>query len=82
MMDDQVAVLLRVGHLEFKAVADDHARIADLAARLAIERRAVEHDLHRVLVADFGERIEQVILRDDAANFGGRFGRLRSRGTR
>ena len=43
------AVLLRVGHLELEAVADELAGVADLAAAFAVERRAIEHDAHRVL---------------------------------
>ena len=76
VVSDQVAVLLRVGHLELEAVADDLARVADLAAGLAVERRAVEHDRDRLVVADLGQLIEQVVLRDDAADLGRRLGRF------
>ncbi len=48
MCSDQVAVFLRVGHFEAKVVADQIAGIADLAARFAVERRAVEHHRDRL----------------------------------
>ena len=76
IVNDQVAVFLRVGDAEFEAVTDDDAGVADLAARFGIKRRAIEDDLHRVVVADFGQLVEQMVLGDDAADFGGRFGRF------
>ena len=44
---------LRVDHFESQAGADDFARVADLAARFAVERRLIEHDGDRLLMADF-----------------------------
>jgi hypothetical protein len=40
----------RIGHLEFARRGNDRAGIADLAAGLGVERRAVEHDLDPVTV--------------------------------
>ena len=62
-VNDQAAVLLRVGHVELEAVADELARVADLAAALAVKRRAIEHDAHRVRVADLFHLVAQVIVR-------------------
>src|SRR5438093_3431665 len=76
LMYDQIAVSLGVGNAEFKTVTDQSARVADLATRFGIERRAVEHDLDWTITADLGQLIEQMILRDDAANFGRRLRRF------
>ena len=62
-VNDELAILLRVDHFELKAVADELARVADLAAALAVERRAIEHHAHRVLVPDLFHLVAQVIVR-------------------
>ena len=46
-----------------KPVADELAGVADLAAALAVERRAVEHDAHRLGVADLVQLVAQLIVR-------------------
>ena len=80
LVDDELAVFLRVGDVEFKAVADELAGVADLAAAFAVERRAIEHDANQILVADFFHLVAQVIVRrlagDDALDRGLGFGRL------
>ena len=47
VVQDQVAVLLRVGDLEVEARADDLAGVAHLPAALAVERRAIQDHGHR-----------------------------------
>ena len=84
-VNDQPAVLLRVDHVELEAVADELARVAHLPAALAVERRAIEHHAHRVLVPDFVHLVAQVIVRrlarDDALDRRVGLGRRRSPGT-
>ncbi len=67
-VDDQLAVLLRVGDFELDAVADELARVADLAAALAVERRAIEHDPHRIFVADLVHLVAEVVVRRRAGD--------------
>ena len=43
--DEALDRALHVDHLEATAVEDDRAGVGDLAARLGVERRAVEHQL-------------------------------------
>ena len=59
----EAAVDLRVDHLEAEAVADEFARVADLAAHLAVEGRLVEHDHDRVLVVDFVDLVAELARR-------------------
>ena len=55
VVDEEVAELLvGVGHRGAEAGPGDLARVADLAARLAVERRLVEHE--RALVARLAAR--------------------------
>ena len=63
LVNHEPAVFLRIGDDELKPVADELARVADLAAALAVERRAIEHHAHRVLVPDFFHLVAQVIVR-------------------
>ena len=49
-----------------KPSADELAGVADLAAALAVERRLIEHDGDRLLVADFVDLVAQLVLGDDA----------------
>ena len=62
-VDDELAVFLRVGDVELEAVADELAGVADLAAALAVERRAVEDDADAFGVADLVELVAEVIVR-------------------
>ncbi len=43
-----------------KPRTDDLAGVADLAARLAVERRLVEHDADRLLVPDFVDLLDKI----------------------
>src|SRR5262245_42660284 len=71
-----LAVLLRVRHPELEPFADDLAGIADLPARFAIERSLIEYDDDFVLVANFLDVIDELVLRDDELYFGFRFRRV------
>ena len=79
-VDDELAVFLRVGHVELEAVADEAAGVADLAAAFAVERRAIEDDADAFGVADFVELVAEVIVRrmagDDATDRGFGFERV------
>src|SRR5688572_8831508 len=68
MVDDQVAQpLLRVLHPEQRSGRrPDHAAIADLSSRLAVERRLVQHDQSRL---SLGQRVDELSLSDDGADF-------------
>ena len=45
MTEERAAHLERIAHVETSGCSDEHAGIADLPARLGVERRAVEdHD--------------------------------------
>ncbi len=55
---------LRVDHLELKPVAADHAGIADLAARLAVERGSIEDEHQRASTVGLGLVGEPVLLED------------------
>ena len=56
-VNDQVRILLRVRHFEFKAVAREVPGIANLTTGLGVERRAIEYNLHRLVVPDLRELI-------------------------
>ncbi len=57
---------MRVDDFELNAIGGECARIADLPAALAIERRLVEDDGDRGLVTDLVECFDELILRNDA----------------
>ena len=76
VMNDQVAVFLRLRNAKLEAIAVDDASVAHLAAGLCVERRAIEDDLDWFATAHLCQLVEQMVLRDDAANFGGRLGRF------
>ena len=65
----ETVFLLRVEHLEADARGDEFPRVADLPAAFAVERRAIEHDLDRLFVAVFRDRLDQMILGEDADDF-------------
>ena len=54
VMDDPRVVDLGIGHLQRRRADRDDAGVAELAAALGIEQRAIEHE--RRLVAVLGER--------------------------
>ena len=51
-MQDEPAVPLRVLDLKLTVRIFEYARVADLSACLAVERRAIENHDHRRLMAD------------------------------
>ena len=63
-VQDEVVFLLAVDHLELKLVAADHARVADLAARLAIERGSIEDEDQRASTVGLGLLGEPVLFED------------------
>ena len=68
-VQNQRAVALRVDHLEPAAFGGERSRVADLAPRLAIKRRAVEDHGHRRGAAEFFELIDELFFGDDADDF-------------
>jgi hypothetical protein len=64
-MEREVVVLLGVDHLEPEPFANDQARIADLAARLAVEGRGVEDQGDRRTFAARRSRLGELALFED-----------------
>ncbi len=70
-VQDEVVLLLGVEHLEGEPLAADRAGVADLAAGLAVERRAIEDQDDRAAAVGLG-RLGQPVLLEDADDPGRR----------
>ncbi len=68
-VDDEIAVLLRIFNLKHTIGRNKLADVADLPARLAIERRLIEDDPNRGARSHAIERGDKLLIGDDPHDF-------------
>ena len=75
-VEHEAALSLRIADVEAAPLPRKCARVAHLAARFAVEARAIEHDRNRRRMADLAERVAELTLRDDADHLAVGLGRV------
>ena len=75
-VQDQVAVLLRVGHLEAETRSHQLAGISNLSAAFAVEGGAIQDDRDRLVMADFVEFADEVSTGHNPFDLSGALGRF------